>query len=144
MKKQDPPTSSQSKHPKQQRFGALASYYKEKMKAAAPDQNDSRDELIAIKMELSDLKEWAKKKKHRPRKRRVQFSRPLVSSLHYRPKTAPEDIELLYFQEDELQDWEDDRETTPSERFEVTITDDVERVNISADCRSHASYDSHA
>jgi hypothetical protein len=135
------PSFSHSRYSKQQKFGALASYYKEKMKAASPAQEDSVDELVAIKMELCNLKEWAKKKRDKSKSRRVQFAHPLVSSLNYREKTAPEDIDTLFFREDELLDWEEDRETTPTERFEVTIADDEERVNISSECRSCSSTD---
>lgn len=138
------PCFSQSRYSKHQKFGALASYYMKKLKEADPgNKDDSHDELVAIKMNLSNLKEWAKKKRDPPTKKQVQFAFPLVSKVNYREKTLPEDIDLLYFHEDELSEWEEDRETTSSERFEVTIVDDEERVDISVDCRSYVSNDSH-
>lgn len=45
----------------------------------------------------------------------VQFNRPLVTQVQRRPRTAPDEIEKLFFQEQELQDFAHDRETT--ERF---------------------------
>jgi hypothetical protein len=136
------PAFSHSRYSKQQQLRALTSYYKEKMKTESR-QDDSLDQLVAIKMELSDLKEWAKKKRDKSKTKRVHFAHPLILSLNYRPKTLPEEIDALYFREDELLDWEEDRETTPFERFEVSITEDEGQVAISSDCRSCSSHDSH-
>jgi hypothetical protein len=99
------------------------------------------DDLVAVKMELSDLKEWANRKRDKTKKKRVQFAYPLISSTKYRPRTKPEEIDDLFFSEDDLLDWEEDREKTPPDRFEVIINEDEEHVIASSDCRSISSHD---
>lgn len=54
-----------------------------------------------------------------PKQRSVTFSNPLVSSMQYRPKTRPEDVHLLFFDEAELELLEEDRESTPRDQFEM-------------------------
>mmetsp|Transcript_70682 Transcript_70682/g.106939 ORF Transcript_70682/g.106939 Transcript_70682/m.106939 type:complete len:111 (+) Transcript_70682:2-334(+) len=98
-------------------------------------QDDNLDDLVAVKMELSELKEWAKKKKDKLKLKRVRFAQPLITEINYRPRTAPEEIDELFFRDDDLLDWEEDRETTSSERFEVTILGDAIDV-IASDCTS--------
>jgi hypothetical protein len=128
------PKFSKSRYKNQQKFNSLTEYYKEKMKTESR-QDDNIDDLVAVKMELSELKEWAKKKKDQSKTKRVQFTHPLITQTNYRPRTAPEEIDELFFRDDDLQDWEDDRETTSSERFEVTILGDEVDV-IASDCIS--------
>ena len=77
------------------------------------------------------------------KQKHVQFAQPLVSSINYRLKTAAEDIDSLFFQEDELLDWEEDRETTSSERFEMTLSTDEHRVSIASEIPSISSEDSY-
>jgi hypothetical protein len=55
------------------------------------------------------------------KKKAVSFSHPLVTSLVYRPMTRPEEIDALFFHEDDLLDWEDDRISTSPENFEVSL-----------------------
>lgn len=52
-------------------------------------------------------------------KKSVCFTKPLVTSQYFRPKTRPEDVSLLYFDEDELEILEEDRETTSRDQFEM-------------------------
>jgi len=54
---------------------------------------------------------------------RVRFTSPEVTDTIYRPKTPREDINTLFFQEEELLDWEHDEETTLRDRFEVIVTE---------------------
>lgn len=90
----------------------------------ARKESESDHDLGAIKKELKDLRKWAKEQKTKEKKKRVQFAHPLISSLKYRPKTRPEDIGDLFFGEDELLDWEEDRETTSPEQVECMIEDE--------------------
>lgn len=52
-------------------------------------------------------------------KKSVRFTKPLVTSQYFRPKTRPEDVSMLYFDEDELEILEEDRETTSRDQFEM-------------------------
>ena len=136
------PTFSRSRYSNLQKFRTLAAYYrqKEKLIAQVVTKNHHRDsesvgDLANIKKELADLKRWATTKNEKTKTKKVQFAHPLISQLKYRPKTRPEEIDELYFREEELLDWEEDRETTSPEFVELVITDDdVEpEVNISED-----------
>ncbi|CAB9504806.1 expressed unknown protein [Seminavis robusta] len=49
----------------------------------------------------------------------VRFTEPLVTCQYFRPKTRPEDVSLLYFDEDELELLEEDRENTSRDQFEM-------------------------
>ena len=57
------------------------------------------------------------------KKKNVQFTSPEITDTIYRPKTSREDVNSLYFQEEELLDWEYDEETTVRDRFEVIVTE---------------------
>mmetsp|Transcript_6878 Transcript_6878/g.16768 ORF Transcript_6878/g.16768 Transcript_6878/m.16768 type:complete len:448 (+) Transcript_6878:3-1346(+) len=57
------------------------------------------------------------------KKKRVRFCKGLVTDTFYRPWTREEDIDELFFQEEELMIWEKDEETTSRDRFEVVLTD---------------------
>jgi hypothetical protein len=61
-------------------------------------------------------------KKQHKKKKSVQFASQLVTGTHYRPRTQPDEIDELYFNEDELDRWEWDRITTIPDRIEVTLT----------------------
>lgn len=124
---QYPPNVSDHRYSNLQKFKVLSSYYREKMKAVGQiEDSESVDDVVAIKKELKDLRQWAKRKKGKGKKKRVHFAHPLISSLKYRPKTRPEEIGDLYFGEDELLNWEEDRETTSPEQVECMITEDLE------------------
>eukprot|EP00536_Pseudo-nitzschia_multiseries_P016085 jgi/Psemu1/69737/estExt_Genemark1.C_10170004 len=56
-------------------------------------------------------------------KKAVRFTSPEITNTVYRPKTPREDIINLFFQEDELLDWEYDEATTLRDRFEVIVTE---------------------
>ena len=64
-----------------------------------------------------------RKKRKKKKKKRVRFHKPLVTETQYRPKTASEDIDELYFQESELLDWEKDEMTTLRDRFEIALSE---------------------
>lgn len=53
---------------------------------------------------------------------RVRFTEPLVTDVTYRPYTDPEDIEKLYFIEEELNELEWDRQTVADDQYEVVMT----------------------
>jgi len=59
----------------------------------------------------------------RKKKKHVCFTEPLITDTIYRPKTPRKDVDALYFQEEELLDWENDEETTLRDRFEVVVTE---------------------
>ena len=52
---------------------------------------------------------------------RVHFTEPLVTQVSYRPYTDPEDIEKLYFVEEELNELEWDRQTVADDQFEIIM-----------------------
>ena len=56
-------------------------------------------------------------------KKRVRFREGFVTDTFYRPWTPEEDIDDLYFQEEELLIWEEDEATTLQDRFEVVVTE---------------------
>ena len=125
------PTFSRSRYSNLQKFRTLAAYYrqKEKIIEQVVTENSDRDpesvdDLASIKQELADLKRWATTKNDKTKRKKVQFAHPLISQLKYRPKTRPEEIDELYFREEELLDWEEDRETTSPEFVELVITED--------------------
>jgi hypothetical protein len=53
--------------------------------------------------------------------KRVRFSRPLVTLIRHRPFTAAEDIDKLYFGEDELDELVSDRATVEGDQFELSL-----------------------
>lgn len=63
-----------------------------------------------------------KSKTAKEKKKKVRFNKPLITDTVYRPKTPREEIDTLYFQEEELIDWEIDEETTAPDRFEVVVS----------------------
>lgn len=65
-----------------------------------------------------------------PPKKSVRFADQLVSQVTYRPYTPQEDIPLLYFQEEELESLEWDRETVSGEQFECQYDEAVMMVRI--------------
>lgn len=65
----------------------------------------------------------------------VRFADKLVTDVHYRPKTRPEDIEKLYFIEEELDELEWDRQTVEGDVFELVAGD--ESVSVTYQNRRH-------
>jgi hypothetical protein len=61
--------------------------------------------------------------KSKKKQKRVRFSKPLITDTKYRPMTRREDVDALFFQEEELLDWENDEVTTLQDRFEVVVTE---------------------
>ena len=60
---------------------------------------------------------------------KVRFTAPFVTQVHYRPYTDPEDIEKLYFIEEELNELEWDRQTVADDQFEVVVVSDNDHTN---------------
>jgi hypothetical protein len=121
------PSFSHSRYSNLQKFRSLSYHEKQKM-SDSPSRSNKKgalSDLAAIKQDLADLKQWATSKKTKSKGgKKVQFAHPLISQLKYRPKTRPEEIDALFFREDELLDWEEDRVTTSPEFVELVITDD--------------------
>ena len=95
------------------------------------------EDLEAIKVELGKVKALIKEplsqkhessngkykvKRNGKTKKSVKFSSNLITNTYYRPKTLPEEIENLYWDEDELDRWEEDRVNTSPDRIEVTLS----------------------
>ena len=55
------------------------------------------------------------------KKKGVRFAKGFVTDTFYRPWTKEEDIDALYFQEEELMIWDKDEKTTVRDRFEVEL-----------------------
>jgi hypothetical protein len=67
-----------------------------------------------------------------PGTKSVRFSKNLVSSVQYRPKTLPEEMEALYFSKEELDELERDRdERIYEEQFEVVTGRDPKDIAVS-------------
>jgi hypothetical protein len=61
----------------------------------------------------------------------VRFAKKLVTSVHYRPMTLPEEIDLLYFSTEELEELERDRdERIYEEQFEIVTGRDYKDVAV--------------
>lgn len=63
-------------------------------------------------------------------KKNVRFTAPLVTKIHYRPYTPQSEIALLYFQEEELEELECDRETVMGDQFECQFDEMALAVHI--------------
>ena len=147
------PSFSRSRYSNLQKFRTLSAYYRQKeqlnrhrgskgdddpsdghgsgrngCEGSAVDGREDRGGPASAERELENTKGWATAKRNGRRKgKRVQFAHPLITQLKYRPKTRPDEIDRLYFREEEIQEWEEDRETTSPEFVELVITgDDVE------------------
>mmetsp|Transcript_43198 Transcript_43198/g.49800 ORF Transcript_43198/g.49800 Transcript_43198/m.49800 type:complete len:441 (-) Transcript_43198:173-1495(-) len=79
-------------------------------------KNESKKEDKIKEQHKHEFKEYKEKKS-------VQFTHPLITDTIYRPKTPREEVNILFFQEEELLDWENDEETTVRDRFEVVIAE---------------------
>lgn len=64
-------------------------------------------------------------KMKKKKKKRVRFCHPLVTEIKTRPYTRPEDIEKLYFIEEELDELEWDRAHVEGDQFEVIVEDEL-------------------
>jgi hypothetical protein len=60
----------------------------------------------------------------------VRFAAPLVTKVHYRPYTPQSEIAMLYFQEEELEELECDRETVTGDQFECQFDEMALAVHI--------------
>lgn len=61
----------------------------------------------------------------------VRFSKNLITSMHYRPKTLPHEMDLLYFSSAELEELERDREERIyEEQFEVVAGPSGQEVSV--------------
>ena len=63
-------------------------------------------------------------------KRNVRFAAPLVTKINYRPYTPQSEIAVLYFQEEELEELECDRETVTGDQFECQFDEMALAVHI--------------
>jgi hypothetical protein len=97
----------------------------------------TREELLRLKMQLRELRRMASPSVAvdpttvaAPPRREVRFAAPLVTQVTYRPYTEPEDIALLYFQEEELEALECDREEVSGDQFECQYDEAVMTVRI--------------
>jgi hypothetical protein len=72
-----------------------------------------------------------------PGTKSVRFSKNLVASVHYRPMTLPEEMDLLYFSQEELEELERDRdERIYEEQFEVVTGRDHKDVAVTYPVRT--------
>ena len=110
-----------------------------KQRKEARRSSHSRCELIRLKVELRELQRLSQKlsatlsqadERLTHGVRRVWFAQPLVTLVQYRPKTELSEIEELYFQEEELDELEYDRETTELDQFELIAQDEFTSVAI--------------
>lgn len=60
----------------------------------------------------------------------VRFTAPLITQISYRPYTPQAEIALLYFQEEELEELESDRETVSGDQIECQYDEAVMAVRI--------------
>jgi hypothetical protein len=101
----------------------------------------TRDALLQLKSELSEMRQIASRscnmstaEKSRPAlTKKVKFANPVVTLVNYRPYTDACDIPFLYFQEEELEELEWDREMDSGDQFECFI--DSRGLAISVDYR---------
>jgi len=71
-----------------------------------------------------------------PGQKRVHFGIPLVTKIQHRPMTELEDVARLYFLPDELELYEHDRISTPSEQYECQLVHNAAAVQV-----AYRSYD---
>jgi hypothetical protein len=97
----------------------------------------TREELLRLKMQLRELRRMASPSAAvdpataaAPQRKEVRFAATLVTQVTYRPYTEPEDIALLYFQEEELEALECDREEVSGDQFECQYDEAVMTVRI--------------
>ena len=102
--------------------------------AEVPGWEDPDLELMAFQREVKALKRWKAGKRSftgQPRKC-VRFAHPIVTSQKNRPFTEPEDLPLLFFDQDDLEQLETDRNNSiPEEEFECVATPAGKKVSVS-------------
>lgn len=108
----------------------------------------TREELLRLRTQLRELREKTcrssgssgagphvdqmpggapgKKKKRKT----VRFAAPLVTKICYRPYTKQSDVALLFFQEEELEELECDRETVSGDQFECQYDEAIMSVRV--------------
>lgn len=90
-----------------------------------------RQELLQLKLQIRELR---KHKKHS-----VRFAAPLVTETRYRPYTDARDIPELFFQEEELDLLEEDRDSDTGDVVECEFVEAVRAVSVA--CMKRASID---
>jgi hypothetical protein len=65
-----------------------------------------------------------------PKKKSVHFCAPLVTEIHHRPYTPTSDIAKLFFQEDELEMFADDRSQDPGDVVECEYMEEAYAVSV--------------
>ena len=101
----------------------------------------TRGKLLELKSELSEMRQKACRSYNMSTseasrvslERNVRFANPVVTLVNYRPYTEACDIPFLYFQEEELEELEWDREMDSGDQFECFI--DSRGLAISVDYR---------
>jgi len=91
--------------------------------------SSARLELVRMRSELrkrkkTELKIHEKAARGEPCKV-VRFAQPMVTEVRHRPYTKPEDVEKLFFIEEELDELEWDRANVDGDQFELVCDDDV-------------------
>jgi hypothetical protein len=118
------PLSSPFSSPKKQRPPLLPS------SATNIDSNNKKNNLKEEQQQQQQQQQREEQQK-KQKKKSVQFTHPLTTDTIYRPYTPLEEVNNLFFQEEELLDWEYDEETTVRDRFEIVVeviddtTDDI-------------------
>lgn len=101
----------------------------------------TKDKLLELKSELSEMRQIASRSYNMSTSeaitfslaKKVRFANPAVTLVNYRPYTEACDIPSLYFQEEELEELEWDREMDSGDQFECFI--DSKGLAISVDYR---------
>jgi hypothetical protein len=88
---------------------------------------DSNPETLIKKSVKENLQAL---KKEKINTKTVRFAAPLVTKINYRPYTPQSEIAILYFQEDELEEFECDRETVSGDQFECQYDESALAVHI--------------
>lgn len=80
-----------------------------------------------LQRQLFDLK---RRLQNTATKKRVRFATPLVTELYTRPYTDIDDIPNLFFQEEELDQFEQDREDTSADIVECAFVEEVYAISV--------------
>lgn len=120
---------------------------KKSARDAAEKSKSTREELLMLRSQLRELRSKVCHNAGAPSiaetaevsivvvdvknlQKSVRFATPLVTRIKYRPYTPQSEIAILYFQEEELEELEWDRETVCGEQFECQFDDSVMGVRI--------------
>ena len=108
------PLSSPFSSPKKQRQPLLPS-------SATNIDSNERSNLMEDEQQPQQQQQQQEEQQKKQKKKSVQFTHPLTTDTIYRPYTPREEVNNLFFQEEELLDWEYDEETTVRDRFEIVV-----------------------